>query len=221
MVILLAIGAFIVGMLSGSWFCLPFAAALLLVGLPGVARRDGRWAAIGLTSLLLVALGLGAWGVAVWPAYVGSQPLVPTVSWDATCRLWSECRPIFENFYTVGTGFGTFPTAHAYFKTRDVPAGPAMSSALRCAVEAGWAGVLLVGLAALWSLCRLPVCLKRVGSADRALAHGLIGAALGFSLWSILHWTIELPAVAISASALGGTWNRWLAGGTDLFVDRA
>ena len=69
-------------------------------------------------------------------------------------------------------------------------------------------------------LCRLPACLKRVGSADRTLAYGLIGAALGFSLWSVVHWTVELPAVAISASALGGTWNRWLAGGTDLFVER-
>ena len=65
-----------------------------------------------------------------------------------------------------------------------------------------------------------PAVLKRVGSADRTLAYGLIGAAIGFSLWSVVHWAVELPAVAISASALGGTWNRWLAGGTDLFVDR-
>ena len=95
-----------------------------------------------------------------------------------------------------------------------------MSSLLRCGVEAGWAGLVLLAMAGLWSAVRLPSCLKRVGSADRALAHGLIGAVVGFSLWSILHWTVELPAVAISASALGGTWNRWLAGGTDLFVDR-
>src|SRR5262249_20197596 len=151
----------------------------------------------------------------------GSQSPVSPVSWESTYRLWSDCRPILADFSIVGTGFGTFPTVHAYFKTQDVPSGPAMSSALRCAVEAGWTGIGLVGLAALWSVCRISMCLKRVGSADRALAHGLIGAALGFSLWSVLHWTFELPAVAISVSALGGTWNRWLAGGTDLFVDRA
>ena len=92
---------------------------------------------------------------------------------------------------------------------------------MRWAVEAGWAGLALVAVAGLWSIFRIPTCLQRVGSADRALAHGLIGAVVGFSLWSILHWTVELPAVAISASALGGTWNRWLAGGTDLFADRA
>jgi hypothetical protein len=221
LIILLAAGAFLAGMMSGPWFCSPFAVAMILVGLPGIVAPGGRWAAAGLTVLLLASLGLGASSVAAWPVYLGSQPPVTPISWESTRRLWSECRPILADFSTVGTGFGTFPTVHAYFKTQDVPSGPAMSSVLRCAVEAGWAGIGLLGLAALWSVCRLPSCLKRVGSADRALAHGLIGAAVGFSLWSIVHWTIELPAVAISASALGGTWNRWLAGGTDLFVDRA
>ena len=81
-------------------------------------------------------------------------------------------------------------------------------------------GLGILGLAGLWSVCRLPFCLKRVGSADRTLAYGMLGAALGFSLWFVVYWTIELPAVAISVSAIGGTWNRWLAGGTDLFVER-
>jgi hypothetical protein len=48
----------------------------------------------------------------------------------------------------------------------------------------------------------------------------LIGAAAGFTLFSAVHWTVELGSVALAASALGGTWNRWLAGGTDLFVER-
>ena len=87
-------------------------------------------------------------------------------------------------------------------------------------VEAGAAGLGLLALAVLWCLCRLPGGLKRVGSSDRSLAFGLIGAALSFSLLAVVHWTIELTAVAVSVSALGGTWNRWLAGGTDLFVER-
>ncbi len=219
-VLLLAAGSFLAGMMSGPRFCWPFAAGIVLAGLPGVAASGGRWAAASLTTLLLASLGLGAASIAAWPKYIGGQPPIPAISWESTRRLWSECRPILEDFPAVGTGLGTFPTVHAYFKTQDVPSGPATSSALRWAVEAGWAGIALLVLAALWSVCRVPFCLGRVGSADRALAHGLIGAAVGFSLWSILHWTVELPAVAISASALGGTWNRWLAGGTDLFVDR-
>ncbi len=221
MVILLAAGSFLVGMMAGPLFGWAFAAAVAIAGVPGLATPGGRWAAAGLTTMLLAGLALGASSVAAWPVYLASQPPVSPVSWESTRRLWVECRPILADFPTLGTGFGTFPTVYSFFKTQDLPAGPAMSTALRTAVEAGWAGIALLGLAVLWSLGRLPGCLKRVGSADRALAHGLIGAAVGFSLWSILHWTIELPAVALSASALGGLWNRWLAGGTDLFVDRA
>jgi hypothetical protein len=115
---------------------------------------------------------------------------------------------------------GSFSTIYPYVKTHDSTLTAAMSSLLQCAVESGAAGLGILTVAAFWCLFRLPACLKRVGSADRTLAYGLIGAALGFTLWSVVHWTVELPAVAISASALGGTWNRWLAGGTDLFVER-
>ncbi len=83
------------------------------------------------------------------------------------------------------------------------------------------AGLVLVALGALWCLWRLPGALKRVGTADRALAFGLLGAVVGFGLFSVLHWTIELAAVALAASAVAGTCNRWLAGGTDLFVEPA
>jgi hypothetical protein len=221
MAVMLAAGAFLAGMMSGPWFCLPFAAAMVLVGLPGIASPGGRWPAVGLTLLLLASLGLGAAAVEAWPKYLGVQAPVAPISWEATRRLWAECLPVLRDFSTIGTGFGTFPTIQAYLKTQDMPPGPAMSSLLRCVVEAGWAGVALLALAGLWSAWRIPGGLMRVGSSDRALARGLIGAAVGFSLWSVLHWTVELPAVAISASALGGTCNRWLSGGTDLFVDRA
>ncbi len=221
MVALLASGSFLAGMMAGPRFCLPFAAAVVLVGLPGVLSPAVRWLSIGLTLLLLGSLGLGAAAVEALPTYLGVQPPVPPISWEATRQVWAECLPILRDFSTIGTGFGTFPTIHAYFKTQDLPAGPGMSSLLRCLVESGSAGVVLLTMAGLWTVCRIPSRLGRVGSADRALAHGLIGAAVGFTLWSALHWTVELPAVAISASALGGTCNRWLSGGTDLFVERA
>ena len=71
-----------------------------------------------------------------------------------------------------------------------------------------------------WCLFRLPGAVRRVGTADRSLVFGLIGAALSFTLYSAVHWTVELTAVAVVASAWGGTLNRCLAGGTDLFVER-
>jgi O-antigen ligase len=96
-----------------------------------------------------------------------------------------------------------------------------MSSLLQWWVESGFVGLGLLGAGLLWCLARLPGALRRVGSADRALAYGLIGAAAGFTVFSAVHWTVELASVALAASALAGAGNRWLAGGTDLFVERA
>ena len=95
-----------------------------------------------------------------------------------------------------------------------------MSSVLQLLAESGVVGLLLLGAAGLWALVRLPQALKRVGSADRALAFGLIGTVLCFAFVSTVHWTVELVAVALAASAVAGTTNRWLCGGTDLFVER-
>jgi hypothetical protein len=220
MVTLLVAGAFLGGLMAGPWLCVPFGLAMAVVGLPSAAAPGSRWSAIGLTMIVLASLGLGATMTATWPSLIGGQRPVSPVSWDSIRLLWTESLPILRDFPILGTGFGSFRTIHAYFKTQDAYAGFDISSVLRCGVEAGLVGLLFLALAGLWSICRVVPCLKRVGSADRSLAYGLIGAVVGFSLWSVLHWTVELPAVAISASALGGTWNRWLAGGTDLFVAR-
>jgi O-antigen ligase len=96
-----------------------------------------------------------------------------------------------------------------------------MSSVLQWWVESGVVGLGLLGLAVLWSLASLPGAFKRVGSADRALVFGLVGTLLCFATISMVHWTIELMAVALAASAVAGTFNRWMAGGTDLFVERS
>ncbi len=220
MVTLLVAGAFLGGLMAGPWLCAPFALAMAVVGLPSAAASGSRWSALGLTLIVLTSLGLGATMTATWPSLIGGQPPVSSVSWNSIRLWWTESLPILRDFPLLGTGFGSFRTIHAYFKTQDAYSGFALSSVLRCGVEAGLVGLLVLAMAGLWSICRVLPCLKRVGSADRTLAYGLIGAVVGFSLWSVLQWTVELPAVAISASALGGTWNRWLAGGTDLFVSR-
>ncbi len=218
LLIMLVSGAFLVGLIAGPWYSVPFLAGLAAVGVP--AAVGWRWPSLGLTALLAASLLLGALATAVWPGVLAVHPAVATPSWRSARLVWNEAVPIVREFPLVGTGLGSFDSIYPYWKGQDAASTTAVSSLLQCAVESGAIGLGLLAAAALWSVCRLPVCLRRVGTADRTLAYGLIGAALGFTLWSVVHWAVELPAVAISASALGGTWNRWLSGGTDLFVER-
>ena len=190
------------------------------VGLPRAA--GSRWlVARPDLAAARVLWGLGAVLAVAWPVVVGGPPPVAPVSWEFARLVWTESLPHPARLPAGGNGAGQL--------RRDLPLrqdarrlvdhGHEQPAAVRSRVGRGRAGHPRPGRALVCcAACRLVS--KRVGSADRTLAYGLIGAALGFSLWSVVHWTVELPAVAISASALGGTWNRWLAGGTDLFVER-
>ncbi len=210
----------LIGVLAGLVPSLTFGFALALVGIPGTWSTGLRKTGIALT---IVVLGALAGGVAIGDSTThdaDGRPRLPRIDWNGAKATWSESLPILRDFPILGTGFGTFATIHPYYKTRDGSSNTAMSSVLEWAVESGAVGVGLLAMAGLWALIRLPGALGRVGTADRALAYGLLGSLAGFSLFSLIHWTIDLSAVALSASALAGTANRWLAGGTDLFVDR-
>jgi O-antigen ligase len=133
-------------------------------------------------------------------------------------QVWADSAGILRDFPVLGTGLGASPRLYPHYKSADQAQTTALSSLLEWAVEAGIAGLVLLALATAWCARRLPGALARVGTADRALAFGLVGAATSFGLLSAIHWTVELSAIALAASALGGAWDRWLAGGTDLFV---
>jgi len=217
---LLASAAF-VGLLAGPYYSAVFALGLVLVGLPSARPSGLRWTAVGLTFLALAALAGGAGLGVVW---AGSRTFPPPVGPEdlrAAVRVWKDALPIARDFPLLGTGLGTFSTVYPYYKTQDAATTTAMSSLLQWWVESGFVGLGLLGAGLLWSLYKLPGAVRRVGTADRALAFGLIGAAVAFTLFSAVHWTVELASVALTASALAGAVNRWLAGGTDLFVERA
>ena len=208
-------GTVLVGMMAGKRASVPFAVGIGVVGLLGSwssGLRKAGWAA---TLVLLAALG---GGIAIHE--VTTPEVVPRVSWLESSTTWRESWAIFRDFPLLGTGLGTFATVHPYYKGGDIEPNSAMSSLAQWGVESGLVGLGLAGLLGLWALIRLPQAVGRVGTADRALPFALIGSLGGFALFSVIHWTVELPAIALGLAAVAGTANRWLAGGTDLFVEQ-
>ncbi|WZO99482.1 O-antigen ligase domain-containing protein [Isosphaeraceae bacterium EP7] len=213
-------GAVLIGAIAGPLLVLPFVLSVLLVGLPAAWPSGLRWSALGATSLVVVALAGGV--------KLGESSLMPEAArswvardgWHDTSVLWKEAARIGRDFPLMGAGMGTFPTVLPLYKEADAATTTAQSSLLRLWAEAGLAGIGLAGIAALWGLIKLPAAIRRVGSADRVLSTSLVGATVGFGVFSAVHWSVETTAVAMAASALGGTLNRWLAGATDLFIER-
>lgn len=218
--LMLVASAALVGLLAGPWFSLPFGIALALVGIPSARGTGLLWGALGMTALTLVSLTSGAATGFFWAQSTTFPPPIVAEDARAAMRVWKDSLPILQDFPVLGTGLGTFAVIFGDYKTGDAAPTTALSSLLKWWVESGIVGLGLLALAGIWCLIRVPGALGRVGTADRALAFGLIGAAVGFTLFSTVHWTVELISVALSASAVAGGLNRWLAGGTDLFVER-
>jgi O-antigen ligase len=212
--------ALLVGLLAGPWLSLPFAVGLMLAGLPGAWPTGLRWTSVALTALVLAGLGGGVVLGDLWARVPDTRiPFVPDTIQE-TSRVWSDALAIVADFPILGTGVGSFAIVEPFYKSSDASSTSALSSLLQWWAESGLIGLSLLLIGGAWCLFRIPGAVRRVGTADRSLVFGLIGTAASFSLYSALHWTVELAAVAVAASAWGGTWNRWLVGGTDLFVER-
>jgi hypothetical protein len=219
LIAVVGVGAFLVGLLAGPWLSLPFALGLALAGLPAARPSGFRNGAIGLT---LGALGLMALGVllgAILPEHqAGASPLAERRSLAASTTIWSDSIRIVGDFPRLGIGAGSFPSVYPAYMSQDRTVPTAQSSVLQWAAETGLAGLVLLTIASVWCLLRLPAAIRSVGTADRFLPFGLVGSCVCMGLFAVFHWSVELTAVALAASAVGGTLDRWLAGGTDLFV---
>jgi O-antigen ligase len=121
----------------------------------------------------------------------------------------------------MGVGLGAYGAVVPQIKAFDAASETASSALLQWWAEAGLAGALILAVAFGWAGWALRGAWLRVGQADRALPAGMVGALAAFAAFSTLHWSVQGIAVALAAAAVVGTANRWLAGGTDLFVDSA
>lgn len=220
LVSLLLTATVVAGVLAGPLLSIPFAIGLIVVGFPSTWASGLRWTGVGMTFLALAGLGIGVAVHELQKVLPRSTPPVAAESLAMATRVWTDALGIARDFPVFGSGLGSFASIYPFYKTQDETRTTALSTLLQWWVESGFVGVALLVLGVMWCLFRLPGAVRRVGTADRALVFGLIGAAAGFSLYAAVHWTVELSAVAIIASALAGACNRWLAGGTDLFVER-
>ncbi len=212
-------GSALAGYLGGVVLGLPIALGLALAGLASARGTGVRWSALGLTASALAALAAGNHLGGSFGRPAGADPLATPGGLAEAKRTWVDAARVARDFPLFGSGLGSFATVFPHYKARDVASTTAQSSLLQWWAEAGWAGAALLAAGGLWCLRRLPSAVARVGSADRPLAWALVGATVGFGLMSAIHWTIQLSAVALAACAVGGTLNRWLAGGTDLFLE--
>ncbi len=221
LVALLLMGAGMVGCLAGPWLALPYAVGLLLTALPATLGTGVARFALVLTTAGLFALGSGVALRDFTGTVEGPAPLAQEHGWAVTKTAWLDAARVARDFPWIGAGLGSFPAVGASYKGDDRTTTLAQSALSRWVAETGLPGLGLLALAIVWCVLRLPAALKRVGSADRALMGALLGSVACFAMVSALHWTVEVAAVAIAASVVLGTWDRWLAGATDLFVEPA
>ncbi|MDX2039248.1 MAG: O-antigen ligase domain-containing protein [Isosphaeraceae bacterium] len=213
------LAAGLVGLLAGRFVALPFAIGLGIVGLPCLFGAGLGFRGFLLTTLTAAALGGGIALGDAWPTLIGDDLSLPRVDLDAARRAWATTPAMLRDFPIVGVGLGARAVAATLYEPGDAASSTAESTLAQWAVEGGAVGLALLGLALFWVLVRLPSAFARVGSADRALACGFLGAAVGFLGFAAMRWSVELPAVAVAAVVFAGTLNRWLAGGTDLLVE--
>jgi hypothetical protein len=217
---IVALGAGLSGLLGGPILAAPLAVGLALSGLSGLRVWGVRAASAAITTLLLACLALGAWlGPGIEP--VAGRPPIAQGGLSAAVPHWKAAARVARDFPVLGAGLGSYPALVPFYKSTDETPNTAHSALARWAAESGLAGLGLLTLGAGWCLWRLPGALRRVERADWVLPASLAGAMAAFALFSAIHWSVELSAVSLSACAVAGTANRWLAGGTDLFVERA
>lgn len=212
LMILTCASAFMAGRLSNLWAWGPIVFGLVVAGLPAI-RSGLRFVAPLATLMVLAAYAAGVALSASTGGIGGSQGSDPDV--------WRDAARIAMSFPALGSGLGSFATVEPYFKSSDGAAISAGSSLLQWWAESGLVGLILLAVGTLICLGRLPGALRRLGRADGPLGFGLLGALGSLAVYSATNWSVELLGIGIAASAVLGLCERWLSGGTDLFVEPA
>ncbi|GIW88846.1 MAG: hypothetical protein KatS3mg108_3170 [Isosphaeraceae bacterium] len=212
-------GAGLQGYLGGALLAIPVALGLALVAGGSSWRTGNARAALILGGAGLLALGVGL----ALGSWLGRPPGSPWLAVgrhrEELAELWKGAWKTGWEYRWLGVGLGAFGALIPQIKLFDAASETASSALLQWWAETGLAGLAILLAGVVWVGMALAGAWRRVGQADRALAAGLIGALVAFAGFSALHWTVQGLAISLAAAAVFGTAHRWLAGGTDLFVE--
>lgn len=211
------LGAGLSGFLGGLWLAAPLTLGLVVTAL--ASAWGTHQARVSLAGLAVVLTALVA-GVSLSAVAAPGDGLASDAQQPAVA-VWKEAARMIRDYPALGVGMASFGAVEPHIKNVDLTSRTAQNSVLQWGAECGVVGLVLLGIAVAWGLARLPAAWRSVGSADRALPGALAGACVSFATLSAIHWTVQIIAVALAAAALVGMTNRWLAGGTDLFVEPA
>lgn len=212
-------GSILHGYLGGSLLAIPVALGLTIVA-AGSCWRTGNTR--GVVLLALVGMCSLALGVAIG-SWLGRPMGAPWVAVgrhrEQLLELWKGAWRTGRDSPWFGVGLGAFGAVVPQIKRFDAASETAASALFQWWAETGLAGVFVLAAGLCWVVWNLRGAWDRVGQADRSLSAGMIGSLSAFAVFSLVHWSIQGLAISLSAAAVLGTANRWLAGGTDLFLE--
>lgn len=184
------------------------ASLLVVFGLAGVSRFQGKMGL--LLSAAFVALSIG---LAIW---IGPGPIVErfagvgqefTVHDQSRLAIWEDARALVRQHPLLGTGLGTFPIAYTAFQTTFLGqfVNHAHNDYLELAIDLGLPAAVILFGGIFWILARdVRAFMNAAGSFERCVALGCAGSIVAILLHSLTDFNLYIPANAILFSLVLG-----------------
>jgi O-antigen ligase len=185
---------------SRAGFAAALIAAVLQGGFAAVASRKLRVSASG---MLAVAVGLGL--VAAAGLQQGLSRILATspyeISWSVRITVYQRCLELWQRFFWVGSGLGTFRDAFALVAPPGLKTSfwDAHNEYLEMAVTTGVVGLVILAVAVTVVVVRLSKGLRFGNrSEDRAAALAALGVVAGVAIHSFFDFGMSMPANAVT-----------------------
>jgi O-antigen ligase len=177
------------------------ASILVIFGLAGASRFQGKMGFLLSTGFIVLSLGLAVW--------IGPGPIVSrfaevqqefTAHDQSRVSIWQDAQALVRNHPLIGTGLGTFPIAFTAVQTTFLGqfVNHAHNDYLELAVDLGLPAAIILFASIFWTLARtIRTFLHGHGDFERCVALGCIGSIVAILLHSMTDFNLYIPANAI------------------------